>query len=87
MKRIGLALVALPLLASSAIAESSERSVFEPLSATSHLDAAGVDRADSGQVAVAAARLRPAGVQDVDRNGDGEIGFEELLAHDLNPGF
>ena len=51
MKRIGLALVALPLLASSAIAESSERSVFEPLSATSHLDAAGVDRADSGQVA------------------------------------
>lgn len=81
------ALIALPLMAGTAMSDQSGRATFEPVTTKAADATAPVHRAKRATVAFDGVSLSAAEVKDVDANGDGEISFAELLKHDLKTDF
>lgn len=81
------ALIFLPLFAAASVAETAERAIFAPLNTKPATAADIVNRAKLKATVFDSVSLADASVTDVDADGDGKISFEELLRHDLKPGF
>ena len=69
------------------VADQADRASFLPLAEAEIMPVAAVDRADAGSPDLGRIILEAAELADVDANSDGKISFEELLQHDLEPGF
>lgn len=87
MKRLIIALVALPLMSAVAMADTTDAAARETAKVQINAGDADVDRAAARATTLGLAKLAPAGVADVDTNGDGKISFVELLRHDLKSDF
>ena len=74
-------LIALPLLASVAMAEPADRAAFEPVTTKAGLETVEVPRSNPAKDALANVKAPAVSVQSVDTNGDGAISFAELLVH------
>lgn len=81
------ALLFLPLLATASVAETAERATFAPVTTKSAVANDAVNRAKLKAAAFDRVSLSEATVAEVDADGDGKISFEELLRHDMKPGF
>ncbi|MEM9427413.1 MAG: hypothetical protein AAGA06_12015 [Pseudomonadota bacterium] len=87
MKSLIIALVAFPLMSAVAMADTTDGAALETANVQTATGDADVDRAAARPAALGLAKLAPAGVADVDTNGDGKISFAELLRHDLKSDF
>lgn len=87
MKTARTAIMVSALFATAAEAETAERAVFASTEAKGSIVTQGVNRATQATVAFETVKLPKAGVRDVDKDGDGEISFAELLRHDLKSDF
>lgn len=80
-------LMFLPLLATASVAETAERASYAPVPTKSAIASDAVNRAKLKAAVFDGVSLSEATVAEVDADGDGKISFEELLRHDLKPGF
>lgn len=87
MKTLIAALIAVPLTSGALLAETSDRAGFMPATAQAEEPREPVRRATVQPATLGQAQLAPAGLADVDTNGDGRVSFDELLRHDVNTDF
>lgn len=87
MKAAIAAVIALVASMGPTFAEQSDRSAFVPLNTKASVSADGARRAATAHALAGRPSLAPLQVSDVDKNGDGRVGFDELLQTELKTGF
>jgi|GEM_PF-3936664 hypothetical protein len=83
MKRFIVTAFVVALAASAASAQDQARAFFVPVAETSDATQPNVRRAKPVPANFAEADLSQAELRQVDKNGDGKVSFDELLAFDF----